>query len=376
MWNRAGTFLILAAMVTSAAPAQAPAGSPGLSVKGVTGTLQLRNAITVEVDSLQAFLRQPGKSAAKFVLYLDWRPIGGLKARAIPGTDNLVFDIERSADSKGTWDLLLGRPFSKGYSYPVPVSVGYEGEPALKSDLRYGLQVIRPWSVYGFIAVLLFGLVVFRHYARTSPIIRDARGDVPAGKLPPYSLGKSQMAFWFFLVFASYLLIWIVTGDPPPVTESTLALMGISAATALGAVIVANSKAQEVQVEINAILAERQGLTVRNAAIDQLLQAGNLSVQVQEELAVEKARNLARIEEIDRKLNQESQGFWKDIMTDADGISLHRFQIVVWTMVLGTIFLVSVYKTLGMPEFGGTMVALMGISAGTYIGFKFPEKQV
>ena len=83
-----------------------------------------------------------------------------------------------------------------------------------------------------------------------------------------------------------------------------------------------------------------------------------------------------RITKIDKALNQESEGFWKDLLTDVDGISLHRFQIVVWTLVLGFIFLVSVYKTLAMPEFGGTLVALMGISAGTYIGFKFPEKQV
>jgi hypothetical protein len=28
-----------------------------------------------------------------------------------------------------------------------------------------------------------------------------------------------------------------------------------------------------------------------------------------------------------------------------------------------------------MPEFGATLLALMGISAGTYLGFKIPEKQ-
>ena len=28
-----------------------------------------------------------------------------------------------------------------------------------------------------------------------------------------------------------------------------------------------------------------------------------------------------------------------------------------------------------MPEFSDTLLALMGISAGTYIGFKIPERQ-
>jgi hypothetical protein len=71
----------------------------------------------------------------------------------------------------------------------------------------------------------------------------------------------------------------------------------------------------------------------------------------------------------------QSEGFLKDILSDADGISLHRFQMAIWTIVLGIIFAASVYNSLAMPQFSGTLLALMGISGGTYIGFKFPEKQ-
>lgn len=70
-----------------------------------------------------------------------------------------------------------------------------------------------------------------------------------------------------------------------------------------------------------------------------------------------------------------TKGFIADLLTDSDGITLHRFQIFVWTIVLILIFLSSVYKSLAMPEFSGTLLALMGISGGTYIGFMFPEKQ-
>ncbi|HKV39453.1 MAG TPA: hypothetical protein VJX67_09585, partial [Blastocatellia bacterium] len=41
----------------------------------------------------------------------------------------------------------------------------------------------------------------------------------------------------------------------------------------------------------------------------------------------------------------------------------------------GVIFCVEVYKNLSMPQFDPTLLALMGISAGTYLGFKFPEGQ-
>ena len=46
-----------------------------------------------------------------------------------------------------------------------------------------------------------------------------------------------------------------------------------------------------------------------------------------------------------------------------------------WTLILGVIFIGSVYKDLAMPEFNVTLLGLMGISSGTYLGFKFPEKK-
>jgi hypothetical protein len=70
----------------------------------------------------------------------------------------------------------------------------------------------------------------------------------------------------------------------------------------------------------------------------------------------------------------EARDFWRDILSDADGISLHRFQIVVWTLVLGGVFVVTVYQYLAMPEFDSSLLLLMGISAGAYLGFKIPEK--
>ena len=70
-----------------------------------------------------------------------------------------------------------------------------------------------------------------------------------------------------------------------------------------------------------------------------------------------------------------SEGFFEDILSDVNGVTFHRFQMVVWTIILGMIFGWSVWKRLAMPEFSDTLLALMGISAGTYLGFKFPERQ-
>ena len=41
--------------------------------------------------------------------------------------------------------------------------------------------------------------------------------------------------------------------------------------------------------------------------------------------------------------------------------------------MLGIIFVSSVYNNLSMPEFSTTLLGLMGISSGTYVGFKSQE---
>ena len=69
----------------------------------------------------------------------------------------------------------------------------------------------------------------------------------------------------------------------------------------------------------------------------------------------------------------ESRGFLRDVLSDERGISIHRFQLFVWTLVLGVIFCVVVYGSLEMPQFSSTMLGLMGISSGTYLGLKMPE---
>jgi hypothetical protein len=51
--------------------------------------------------------------------------------------------------------------------------------------------------------------------------------------------------------------------------------------------------------------------------------------------------------------------------------------MVTWTagtVALGLIFLASMRSRLSMPEFNATLLALMGISSGTYFSFKIPER--
>ena len=70
---------------------------------------------------------------------------------------------------------------------------------------------------------------------------------------------------------------------------------------------------------------------------------------------------------------------WKRLFADwlseggSDKYSFHRFQMLAWTLLLGFIFVAKVVGDRSMPEFNAMTLALSGISAGTYLGFKFPE---
>ncbi len=142
------------------------------------------------------------------------------------------------------------------------------------------------------------------------------------------------MALWFFLVVTSFLFIWrITTADEIP--DSMLALLGIGSGTALGA-----------------------------AAIDAGKGADGAAA--------------AQMPAADLEKHYQSEGFLRDILSDGrnGAYSFHRFQILIWTLVLALLFVHSVWERLAMPEFSATLLMLQGISAGTYLGFKIPEKSL
>ena len=75
------------------------------------------------------------------------------------------------------------------------------------------------------------------------------------------------MAVWFFIVVASFVFIWIVTGAYDPLTGSVLALIGISASTALGGVVIdANKDAATDNVD-DALKRERLKIEADLAAL-------------------------------------------------------------------------------------------------------------
>jgi hypothetical protein len=202
------------------------------------------------------------------------------------------------------------------------------------------------------------------------------------------------MAFWFFLIFTAYLCLWLILGDLNTITESLLGLMGISAATAIGGAVIDSSKLDAKASQLQTLSAEKAALETRLAevksqlaTIDQRIgsqqpetAAGDITNRAA--LGNESLQKEIRINQLDQEIaalsgsmNQTaSVNFLTDILSEGNTHSFHRFQIFAWTIVLGIIFVASVYNNLAMPQFSPTLLGLMGISAGTYLGFKFPEQ--
>ncbi|MET0395119.1 MAG: hypothetical protein ABW019_18375 [Chitinophagaceae bacterium] len=137
----------------------------------------------------------------------------------------------------------------------------------------------------------------------------------------PFSLTRVQLGLWTVIIGCTYIYLSLYKGDcaEGPVNKTALVLAAIFSVTVAG-----------------------------SAIIDKREIGDNRS----------------------RHQNTPSHGFFTDILSDDDGISLHRFQYVVWTIIAVAVYL---YKLSGvqtgcrMPELSDTLLALTGISSATYL---------
>jgi hypothetical protein len=375
-------------MGKTAGTAGGAAGKTGIQPPRASGqsqngrpTVELRDTIAVTVEGLETLIAQErclekNGSERSIILYLDHRPLLDVVANppSDPTQNVLMFPMIRTEGSREVWTYLLGRPRMK--DRVVEVSVGIDDQFAVPSVASVNLRVIpRGWFYFW---LLIFGLfaVGFVILARRSDLLRDPVSALP-GARPPYSLSRVQAAWWFFLIFASYLLIGMITGDfATSITGTVLVLLGISAGTAAGSAFIDASKTTPVTQAQDAARAAalQANLKVVEQRVTSL--AGEVRTNGDpvkaNELAVRASEHKDKLSKL-RKLTNQSEGFLLDILSDTNGVNFHRFQMMAWTVVLGIIFGSQVYRDLAMPQFSETLLALMGISAGTYLGLKIPE---
>lgn len=303
-------------------PAGCDGGSAVAAVSGVNSnqyTVYVGDWVVVSVCNVSDLLKSADAMQKPVTLFAEGLDTGnevmGVDAQA--GT--LTFVLGRDEKNRDFWRPFLYNPLFDP-DVDMHISVGIKGErPLLRVPNANMIVHVRKMYVDWTTGIFLLGLLVFTivlfYAARKTSMLRQ--GPAVDGVWQPYSLGRSQMAWWFFLVVISYTYIWLCLGDRDTIPTSVLGLMGISSATALAAVFITPSATATPR---------------------------------------------------------KTEGFWRDLVADDNGnIALDRLQIVVWTIILSGIFLTSVIWELTMPDFSATLLALMGISSGTYIGFQFPQ---
>lgn len=372
---------------------------------------------------------------SQYALFFDDQELQGLDASRYDATRHaFAFELVRNEQNKALWKSFLGSPTASHRAVSVALGIRQSDkktQPTIEGvagSATFELQVFS-WAWF-WVAVVVVALVlgVVISTARWNTTLRDTLVPQLPPNEQPYSLGRCQMAFWFVLIFASFVFLYALLWDYNTVSTQALALMGISSATALASIAVdaykdspadktnralqalglttyadlERIKAEIVarQAQVPVVTAPRDAKRAAATAADNASKAvaGNPACTPQQKADAAKAakdaadladladRELATLQaEIQDRLNIvrtyddkvrpfRSESFFKDITTDLNGPTVHRIQVVVWTLALGGVFVVGVYRDLAMPpDFSATLLTLMGISGASYVGFKFPE---
>lgn len=281
----------------------------------------LKDDITVKVTNIEKLQDEAREKDKKIILYIDGLPLNGIYPIFDRENNVLRFFIDHSDNAIELWNrLTLSRESKEIFTRQVSISVGLEDqEPILTKVNKFTLIIVRKRWFTISVVILLILLGSFIFLAIKTNILRDAGPNPTGGRKKPYSLALTQMATWFFVIISSWLLLYAVKHTFSTITESLVILMGISAGTGIGGVAIDNSKDKVIK-------------------------------------------------------SRHSKGFFKDILSDANGISFHRFQVFAWTIVMVAVFIRQVTSYMLMPEFSPALLTLMGISSGTYLGFKVSER--
>ncbi|MVT11226.1 hypothetical protein [Chitinophaga tropicalis] len=203
-------------------------------------------------------------------------------------------------------------------------------------------ETCKTWAITGWIII---GLMIagFFLLAILSEVLRDditskqafaraAKRSIKADRIKekdlrrPYSLSRTQLGVWTVVIACSYIYEAFCSNclmSLEGFNTTALVLMGISGGTtAVGSII---DQSQQNQV---------------------------------------------------RHQNRPSKWFLMDILSDEKGVSIHRFQNVVWTLIAIAVYISQLSQVQGkLPELDPTLIALTGVSNAAYLGLKLTENR-
>jgi hypothetical protein len=205
--------------------------------------------------------------------------------------------------------------------------------------------------------VLFFALLIIKWKAFiTDNVAGLSKGDP---KNTCYSFSKTQLAFWTFIILSSFIYIWAITGDLNSINTTGLILLGITSATITASNLISKN-------------AETQALAVDESAPVQN-NVGSDDKSTTENSGTPTSKKVDKL--VKFRTHKPGDTFLTEILSDEDGISIHRLQALVFNLVFGIAFIISVLWNYTMPEFSETQLILLGLSSGTYAFNKINENK-
>lgn len=201
-----------------------------------------------------------------------------------------------------------------------------------------------PGSVINLIVailLLLFMWVKGTQYLYRENLCRDMSFD-KNGKLRtdieniPFSYARVQLFWWSMIILSCYIVFYGLTSHLLPLNPTSVILLGCGIAVTTGGKIIDNR-----QIATNGFGERHQD----QRSADPVIRKANL---------------------------------FRDILSDDNGISMHRFQAVVFNLVFGiayvSTFIRSIYLSkYPLVEFNEWQFAMIGISSAGYLAMKANE---
>lgn len=230
-------------------------------------------------------------------------------------TDILAFVVKKELLDRERLDALRKLEKSKAAFVVVrlPNDAEKTGQFQVIKITRTSYHKLGSWIV----VILIAGFLIY--VGLKTPALKDQSSN--ANK--PFSFSRSQI-FWWSLIILSSLFYVLISTSAFSINETAWILLGISAGTRGVGGIIDNS-------QINKVGAAN---THQNTA---------------------------------------SEGWLKDILSDQNGISIHRVQAFLFNVGFGIYYLTEVYVTLEIPSFDANTLTLLGLSNGAYAVVKNNE---
>lgn len=309
--------------------------------------LKAQTTLKAQIEDAKKLVRRGFKDlSGNFRLRLGGETFGLLKPEEVASCIStekslymICFNLRETNKDKDAWLRLLKNSPLTSVSCDVRLayinSVGAETVLSTDPTLHLRIPLFR-WPFWMSFSIIGLCLYVFVRNVRTTEILRDTGITLlniePSSQnywlqhRHPLSMARLQMSIWFFIIIGSFVFLWSTTGSLAGVNTTALALMGISGGTTM----------------FSAIISQKQ------------------EWDSHERMPSGKSGTILT-------------DWFIDLLSDNQGITIHRFQMLAWTLVLSIVFINGVITDYAMPVFSTDLLGLMGISSGVYVGLKLKE---